>query len=363
MSKIKILFINGGTVDYGGISTFLINYINYFNFDEFEVHIAVHGTNNGPRSQELLNKGCIFHQLPVKSKAYFKWKKAYKNLLRENKFNIVHANADAGNGPLLKIAKEEKVLIRISHSHNTQLLTTNKIRVMLNNIQKKEILKYATHLYACSKLAGEWLYGNHNFEIINNAIDYDKFKFDIEKRNEIRKELKIKNDVFVVGHVGRFDYQKNHRFIVELAKNFDEQVLFLLIGNGHLKEEIINFEKELGVNNILMIGNKDNVFNYYNAMDCFILPSLFEGLGIVGIEAQVNGLPCLLSNAVPQECRISEKTEFFTIEDKNNWIQKIYSLKENNENNRYSVLNEKYDAKVQSIELQNKYKEYCNKEV
>lgn len=136
-----------------------------------------------------------------------------------------------------------------------------------------------------------------------------------------------------------------------------------MIGDGHLKEEIINFEKELGVNNILMIGNKDNVFNYYNAMDCFILPSLFEGLGIVGIEAQVNGLPCLLSNAVPQECRISEKTEFFTIEDKNNWIHKIYSLKEDNENNRYSVLNEKYDAKVQSIELQNKYKEYCNKEV
>ena len=135
MSKIKILFINGGTVDYGGISTFLINYINYFNFNEFEVHIAVHGDNNGSRSQELLNKGCIFHQLPVKSKAYFKWKKEYKNLLRENKFDIIHANADAGNGPLLKIAKEEKVFIRISHSHNTQLLTTNKIRVMLIKIR------------------------------------------------------------------------------------------------------------------------------------------------------------------------------------------------------------------------------------
>lgn len=363
MSKIKILFINGGTVDYGGISTFLINYINYFNFNEFEVHIAVHGDNNGSRSQELLNKGCIFHQLPVKSKAYFKWKKEYKNLLRENKFDIVHANADAGNGPLLKIAKEEKVFIRISHSHNTQLLTTNKIRVMLNNIQKKEILKYATHLYACSKLAGEWLYDNNNFEIINNAIDYDKFKFDIEKRNGIRKELKIKDDVFVVGHVGRFDYQKNHRFIVELAKNFDEQVLFLLIGDGHLKEEIINFEKEIGVNNILMIGNKDNVFNYYNAMDCFILPSLFEGLSVVSIESQANGLNCLFSNTITQECKISEKTNFYSIKDNKNWIEEINSLKENKKNDRNIILNEKYNAKVQSIELQNKYKGYCNKEV
>ena len=234
---------------------------------------------------------------------------------------------------------------------------------MLNNIQKKEILKYATHLYACSKLAGEWLYGNNNFEIINNAIDYDKFKFDIEKRNEIRKELKIKDDVFVVGHVGRFDYQKNHRFIVELAKNFDEQVLFLLIGDGHLKEEIINFEKEIGVNNILMIGNKDNVFNYYNAMDCFILPSLFEGLSVVSIESQANGLNCLFSNTITQECKISEKTNFYSIEDNKNWIEEINSLKENKENDRNIVLNEKYNAKVQSIELQNKYKEYCNKEV
>ena len=233
---------------------------------------------------------------------------------------------------------------------------------MLNNIQKKEILKYATHLYACSKLAGEWLYGNNNFEIINNAIDYDKFKFDIEKRNEIRKELKIKDDVFVVGHVGRFDYQKNHRFIVELAKNFDEQVLFLLIGDGHLKEEIINYEKELGVNNILMIGNKDNVFDYYNAMDCFILPSLFEGLSVVSIESQANGLNCLFSNTVTQECKISKKTNFYSIEDNKNWIEEINSLKENKKNDRNIILNEKYNAKVQSIELQNKYKGYCNKE-
>lgn len=103
-NKIKILFINAGTVDYGGISTFLINYIKYFDFSKFEVHIAVHGFDNGPRAQLLINKGCIFHQLPIKSKSYFQWKQEYNHLLTKYKFDIVYANADAGNGALLKIA-------------------------------------------------------------------------------------------------------------------------------------------------------------------------------------------------------------------------------------------------------------------
>lgn len=136
-----------------------------------------------------------------------------------------------------------------------------------------------------------------------------------------------------------------------------------MIGDGHLKEEIINFEKELDVNNILMIGNQDNVFNYYNAMDCFILPSLFEGLSIVSIESQANGLNCLFSNTITQECKISEKTNFYSIEDNKNWIEEINSLKENKKNDRNIILNEKYNAKVQSVELQNKYKGYYNKEV
>lgn len=363
MKKIKILIVNGGTVDYGGISAFIINYIKYFSFDEFEVHIAVHGTSNGPRAYELINKGCIFHQLPVKSKSYLKWKKEYIDLLKKYNFDIVHANADAGNGPLLKIAKENDIPIRISHSHNTQLLTKNKIRVFLNNIQKKQILKYSTYLFACSKLAGEWLYGNNNFETVNNAIDYDKFNYNEEKRIEIRDELKINNDIFVVGHVGRFDYQKNHKFIIELARHFDNKVLFLLIGDGHLKQKIENFVNEIGIKNVMMIGSRDNISDYYNAMDCFILPSFFEGLSVVSIEAQANGLVCLFSDMITKECKISERTNFYNINDIQKWIDKLNCIRKNDEEFARNIsFNERYNAKIQSQKLQNQYKKYCRKE-
>lgn len=363
MNKIRILFVNGGTVDYGGIATFLINYIKYFDFNEFEVHIAIHGSDNGPRAHELISKGCIFHQLPIKSKSYFQWKQEYNYLLKKYKFDIVYANADAGNGPLLKIAKKQRVPVRISHSHNTQLLTTNKIRVFLNNIQKRQILNYATNLFACSKLAGKWLYGNNTFEIINNAIDYDDFKFDEDKRNNIRKELKLDNDIFVVGHVGRFDYQKNHKFIVELAKQFDNSIQFILIGDGHLRKNIEELIKQKSVNNIKILGSKDNVSDYYNAMDCFILPSLFEGLSVVSIEAQVNGLVCLFSNTITHECKISDNTDFYTIDNVENWVQKINDIINIKKSNREIVLDEKYNAKIQSKKLQDKLKKYYMREL
>lgn len=360
MNKIRILFVNGGTVDYGGIATFLINYIKYFDFNEFEVHIAVHGSDNGPRAHELISRGCIFHQLPIKSKSYFQWKQKYNYLLKKYKFDIVHANADAGNGPLLKIAKKHRVPVRISHSHNTQLLTTNKIRVFLNNIQKRQILKYATNLFACSKLAGKWLYGNNKFEIINNAIDYDNFRFDEDKRIKIRKELQFDNEVFVVGHVGRFDYQKNHKFIVELAQQFDNNVQFILIGDGHLRKKIEEVIKQKNVNNIKILGSKDNISHYYNAMDCFILPSLFEGLSVVSIEAQVNGLVCLFSNTITHECKISDNTDFFTIDSVENWVQKIRDIVDMKKCDREIVLDEKYNVKIQSKQLQDKLKKYLN---
>lgn len=359
MSKVKILFVNGGTVDYGGISTFLINYIKYFDFNEFEVHIAVHGDSDGPRASELKKRGCIFHRLPVKSKNYFKWKKELTILLQSLNFDIIHSNADAGNGPILKLAKKKMVPIRISHSHNTQLLTTNKLRILLNNIQKKQILKYATHFYACSKLAGEWLYDDKKFEVINNAIDYDKFKFDKEKRKKIRKEMKIDDDVFVIGHVGRFDYQKNHQFIIDIAKHYDNSVLFLLIGDGHLKNSIEKNVKDNDLHNVLMIGSIDNVSDYYNAMDCFILPSLFEGLSVVSVEAQVNGLPCLFSNTITKECKISDKTKFYGLSDVYSWTNSINNLiNDKIQLDRNIYLKETYNAEIQSNKLQNMYFSY-----
>jgi len=357
LKKIKILFVNGGLMDRGGISSFICNYLKCFDFDKFEVYIAVHGFGIGQRDDELKLMGCHIYNLPIKSKSYFKWKKSLKKLLLDENIDIIHANADAGNGPILKIAKQCGIKVRISHSHNTQLLTSNKIRIILNNIQKKQIIKYATSLFACSKLAGEWLYGSNNFEVINNAIDYDQFKFDENKRIMIRKKLDISNETFVIGHVGRFDYQKNHQFILSLAnKLMDKNILFLLIGDGHLRKQIEKNIEANNLKNVILLGEIENVADYLNAMDCFIMPSLFEGLSVVSIEAQVNGLKCIFSNTITTECYISKYTIFVKIDTTYNWENIIKSyITEGNNYNRNLYMDKNFDLRIQSIKLQNQY--------
>ena len=360
MKKIRILFVNGGLMDHGGISMFIINYLKYFDFNKFEVDIAVHGKKRGSNDKELEKLGCKIFSLPIKSKHFIKWKKELIRLIFEGNYDIVHSHADAGNGPVLKIAKKCGVPIRISHSHNTQYLTNNKIKIALNNLQKQQIKKYANYLFACSKKAGDWLYKNNNYTIINNAVDYDDFIFNEEKRKKIRKSLKLSDEKFIIGHVGRFDYQKNHKFIIEIADTFknNEKVVFLLIGDGHLRAEIQSKIKSKNLNNILLIGEIDNVSDYLNAMDCFILPSLFEGLSVVSIEAQVNGLPCLFSNTITKECVISNKVFFLSIDTTLEWEKYLTNFFYSNEFKRLVNLSSEFNLKIQSGLLQKKYISY-----
>lgn len=356
LKKIKVLFINGGLMDRGGISSFICNYLKYFDFEKFDVHIAVHGNGIGQRDDELRKLGCIITNLPVKSNSYIKWKTELKKLFIEEKFDLVHSNADAGNGPILKIAKQCNIKIRISHSHNTQLLTSNQIKILLNNMQRKQIPKYANHLFACSKAAGKWLYGNADFEIINNAIDYTNFKFNKMTRNHVRKELKVANDTFVVGHVGRFDYQKNHKFIISIAESMKEKnIVFLLLGDGHLRHQIEGEIANKNLKNIYLAGEVNNVSDYLNAMDCFIMPSLFEGLSVVSIEAQTNGLKCIFSKNITIECNISKYTNFLAVDNITRWVKMIDTYMKEVEYDRFIPVNEIYDLKVQSMILQEKY--------
>lgn len=356
MNKIKILFINGGIMDRGGISSFICNYLKYFNFNIFEVHVAVHGDLVGSRNMDIERLGCKIYYLPIKSKSFIKWTKELTDIMEINQYDIVHSNADAGNGLILKIAKKCNIPVRISHSHNTQFLTKNKIKIILNKYQRKQIKKYATHLFACSELAGKWLYGKYNFEVINNAIDYDLFVFNEMQRKKIRDKLNIDKNTYVIGHVGRFDYQKNHYFILKLAKLLKkENIIFLLIGEGHLKKEI---EREIvreNLNNIILTGEIKNVSEYLNAMDCFILPSLFEGLSVVSIEAQVNGLKCLFSDTITKESCISSKTIFLSINQISLWKEMLLKMKNDIHMNRKIELNDNYNLKVQSNNLQKKY--------
>jgi glycosyltransferase EpsF len=195
-------------------------------------------------------------------------------------------------------------------------------------IIKRLIPLYATHLFACSTQAGEWMYGKRPFSIIPNAIDFQAFRFDLQSRNDIRKSLSIAKDTFVVGHIGRFDYQKNHQFLIKVFTKLLEVspgAKLVLIGEGNNVDEIRALVSSYRITeSVLFLGHRDDIPDLLAAMDCFVLPSHFEGLGIVLLEAQANGLPCVVSSAVPAEVDYSGLVSFIDLcEPLDVWISEI----------------------------------------
>lgn len=174
---------------------------------------------------------------------------------------------------------------------------------------KPLIKRYATDLFACGEEAGRWMFGTDDFKVIRNCIDVDAYAFDRVVREDARRELGISADAPVVGHVGRFDAVKNHSFLLdvfaELLKEMPNAVL-LLAGDGSLRPEMEDKARKLGIGgSVKFLGIRSDVPRLMQAMDCFVMPSLYEGLPMVLVEAQATGLPCLISDGIPRDCDIA----------------------------------------------------------
>lgn len=194
--QVKILYVNGGLMDRGGVSSVMMSYFQHFDKSKVHIDFLVHGTGSGERDEEIIQAGSKIFSVPPKSKNPIVNKKMIKTVMMNEKYDIVHSHADSGNGYILKIAKKCGVDIRISHSHNTNYTISNKVRIALNEIQKKLINHYATHKWACSKKAAEWLYGTcDGVDIVNNAIDTKRFVYSLANRNEIRSRYGIKKNM------------------------------------------------------------------------------------------------------------------------------------------------------------------------
>lgn len=372
MDKIKILYVNGGIMNRGGIESYMMNYYRNINKDNIQIDFIVHGFEKGAYDDEIISMGGKIYNIPIKSKDYIGNIKALRKIFLSGEYKIVHSHMDAMSTVVLKVAKECGIPIRIAHSHNTKHLTNNKLKLLLNEFARKRIKKYATNFFACSELAGRWLFGDNAFDngkvkIIKNAIDVDRFYFNTELREELRDNLELR-DKFVVGHVGRFDYQKNHVFLLNMFKDLVKRrkdVILLLIGDGHLKDSIINEIKILGIEeNVRLLGVCSNVNEILNIFDVFILPSLFEGLPVVGIESQINGLTCLFSDKISKEVDITGKNKFLSIDKKyDNWVNELLDIKGENLD-RYIdedlVIKSGYDIKKEVKNLENIYLKLIN---
>lgn len=273
--------------------------------------------------------GKVYYSTVRLDKNIFKYMKKLEEIIKENNYKIVHVHAFTIGYFALKTAKKCKVPVRIAHSHNNQTVKDEKI--ILKKVLQKIYTIYATDLFACSEEAGKYLFKRKKFNVLNNSIDSMKFVFDEEIRKKVRKNLNIKENEFLVGHIGRLHAQKNHNFLldvfVELKKKIKESKL-LLIGDGPLEEDIKKKIKRLNIEqDVIMLKNRSDVNELYMAMDVFILPSLFEGLGIVAVEAQASGTPCLTADTLPLESNISPLFNSLSLnESANKWADEAIKL-------------------------------------
>lgn len=237
----------------------------------------------------------------------FKFRHQLKKFFKEHKeYKVVHVHAYTVGFLCLDIIKKAGIPVRIAHSHNNE--TVHDIKYLPKLFMQRIFTKNATDLFACSEEAGKYLFKDKPFQVLKNAIDSQNFIADVDTRNEIRKELGVE-DKFVVGHVGRLHPQKNHDFLIDVfaeLKKKKPNAELILVGTGPLEEKVKSKVAEKGFSGCVhFLGNRKDMNRIYQAMDVFVFPSLFEGLGIVAIEAQAAGVPIVCSEGLPPETDIT----------------------------------------------------------
>lgn len=367
MDIIRVLYVNGGIMDRGGISAYMMNYYRHIDKSKVQIDFVVHGFEKGVFDDEIQELGGRIYNVPVKSKDYFGNVKALKGIFRSGKYKIVHSHMDAMNMLVLKIAESCGVPIRIAHSHSTQHITNSKFKLIINEYARKKNNDYATHRFACSKESGKWLFGEKCFEngdiiYANNAIDLDKFQFDVSLRQQVRDEFNLDGS-FAIGHVGGFNYQKNHLFLIDIFNSLlkdKANAKLVLIGDG---VDRIMIEKKISDLNltkkVILVGSRNDVFRLLNGLDFFCLPSLFEGMPTVSIEAQVNGLPCLMSNTITRESKFNHNVSYEKLSaTPEEWAKNILSSITKNDSRQVNAdefINRGYSIKKEAEKLQNLY--------
>ena len=342
----------------GGLETMIMNYYRNIDRSKVQFDFLTHREERWDYDDEIEKLGGKIYRLPRLNPFNPNYIKALDGFFKEHKeYKIVHCHQDCLSGIPLKYAKKNGVPLTIAHSHNAN--QDKNIKYLVKLAAKKNIGKYSDHLFGCGKEAGEWMFNTSDFEILNNAIDTKKYIYNEEKSLEMKEKLGV-TDKFVGGHVGRFRPQKNHSFIIDIFKEVCEKEpnsILLLVGDGPLEEEIKKKVHDLGLEDkVKFLGSRDDVNDLMQAMDVFILPSLYEGFGIVLIEAQASGLKCVISESIPTDAIISEKVKQLSLgDDISTWAKEILSSKSERKEGIEDIEKSKYDIKSNAKWLENFY--------
>ncbi|MCH6266006.1 glycosyltransferase family 1 protein [Neobacillus citreus] len=338
----------------GGAETMIMNLYQNIDRSKIQFDFIVHTDEKCAYDDEILKLGGRIFRVPAYcGKNHFSYIKVWKKFFEEhNEFKIIHGHVRSTASIYLKIAKK-RGLTTIAHSHSTS--SGKGLKAMYKDFLQYGIRYTADYFFACSKPAGEWLFGKEklkkeNFFILNNAIDIKKFIYNQELRSRKRKEFNIE-DRFVIGHIGNFTIPKNHNFIIDIFKLIHEikpKTVLMLVGDGSLRPSIERKIHSLGLmNHVILTGVRTDISELLQAMDIFVFPSLYEGLGIAVIEAQAAGLPCIISNKLPNEVMITNLVKKLSIHDPvDRWSEEVLRVSNGyvRENKFDEIFIAKYDV-------------------
>lgn len=295
-------------MDRGGLETMIMNCYRRIDKDQVQFDFLLHRQEVGAYDEEIRDLGGRIHHVPRANPLSARYFKALNGFFSSHsEYRVVHSHIDCMSALPLRAARRHGVPVRIAHSHSS--FQDKDFKYPLKVLCKSFIKKEATHLLACGKQAGSWMFGTEDFEVVPNAIDVEMFRFDKGSREALRSEAGIASDAFVLGHAGRFLAVKNHAFILEVFRELLEGEpgsVLVLAGDGPLRADIEAMARSWGIaDSVRFLGVRSDIPALMSAMDLFVMPSLYEGLPMVLVEAQASGLPCLIADRIPSDCDLT----------------------------------------------------------
>ncbi len=367
MTKILIVC---GKLYIGGAEKVAYCLGHYRNKEKYDCHYLVFGDGIGTYEEELTTDGCKIIHLPVPADNYINFWKQLNALLKKEKYDVVHCHTMFNSGIVLLASKLNGVKGLIAHSHSICSSKKRKLtKKLYEKLMRSIIVHCATDYVACGEAAGKWLFGekvfNKSGQLILNGIDVPLYRYDEDKAAKIKNELSIE-DRFVIGHVGHLTKVKNQTFILNLMNDIVAKLpnaVLLLIGEGDDRVMLEAKITELNISDyVIMTGNVMNVQEYLSAMDVFVFPSLYEGMPLSIIEVQANGLPCVISDAVPKDVFLTDLLEELPLTaSQDRWIDAIINSKRNNSCEYNDIMyNTGFDTHVMLEKIYDIYDKYSN---
>lgn len=333
---IRILHVLG-RLDRGGAETMVMNLYRQVDRDQIQFDFILHTTDECSYSEEVLALGGRIYAVPAYTLAAAgQYRSAWKKFFGEHpEYQILHSHIRSTASLYLPIAKKYG-MTTIVHSHNTS--SGKGIKAVVKSVLQYPLRFQADYLFACSKAAGEWLFGKRacesgRFVLLPNAIDISRFVFQEKTRKKARESMGVSGECLVIGHVGRLEEQKNHAFLLKIFREIHKRVpdsILLLVGEGNLKTEI---EKQVTAEKlqdaVRLLGNREDVNELLQGMDVLVFPSLYEGLPVTLVEAQAAGLPVVMSDTVTREIILTDLIQQCSLQETAHlWAEKTISCRE-----------------------------------